>query len=64
MSPKIGRPTDNPKSERVTVRLDSECSKIISEYCKIKRVNKGEAIRDGIRKLDSKKENGNPKPTK
>lgn len=51
LSPRTGRPTDNPKEERVTVRIDSECSKILSEYCKKNNVNKGEAIRAGIKKL-------------
>lgn len=56
MSPRTGRPTDNPKEERVTVRIDSECSEILSEYCKKNNVNKGEAIRQGIKRLaDDKK---------
>ena len=59
MSPKVGRPTDNPKEERVTVRIDSECSEILSDYCKKNNVNKGEAIRTGIKRLNDKKNNGN-----
>ena len=56
MSAKLGRPTDNPKYERITVRLDSESSEIISEYCSKNNVNKAEAIRIGIKKLkDDKK---------
>lgn len=60
MSPKAGRPTNNPKEERVTVRLDCECSEILSKYCQKNKVNKGEAIRTGIKKLSDNKENGNP----
>ena len=33
MSPKIGRPTNNPKEERITVRLDKESSEILNDYC-------------------------------
>ncbi len=56
MSPRTGRPTQNPKEERLTVRIDSECSEILSDYCKKNNVNKGEAIRTGIKKLkDDKK---------
>ena len=48
----MGRPkSDNPKSERITVRLDSEHSKILNEYCERENVEKAEAIRRGIKKL-------------
>lgn len=54
MSPRTGRPkSDNPKSERITVRLDSECSEVLSNYCEQERVEKAEAIRRGINKLKS-----------
>lgn len=51
MSPKIGRPTDNPKPERITVRLDGESCKILNEYCERQKVERSEAIRRGIKKL-------------
>ena len=51
MSPRTGRPTDNPKSERITVRLDNECSEILKVYCEQENVEKAEAIRRGISKL-------------
>lgn len=48
----MGRPkSDNPKSEKVTVRLDKEHSEILNEYCEKENVEKAEAIRRGIRKL-------------
>lgn len=48
----MGRPkSDNPKSEKVTVRLDKEHSEILKEYCEKEKVEKAEAIRRGIRKL-------------
>lgn len=55
MSPRTGRPPiDNPKSERITVRLDKESSDILNKYCKQESVEKAEAIRRGIKKLEIK----------
>lgn len=51
MSPRTGRPTDNPKNERITVRLDNESSEILNNYCEQKGVERAEAIRCGIKKL-------------
>lgn len=51
MSPRTGRPTNNPKQERITVRLDGESSEILQDYCSKKNVEKAEAIRRGIKKL-------------
>ncbi|MDK0751858.1 hypothetical protein P7A83_15100 [Clostridium perfringens] len=52
---KIGRPTNNPKStERITVRLDNECSSILEEYCKKENIEKSEGIRRGIKLLKNK----------
>lgn len=53
MSPKTGRPTDNPKKERITVRLDDESSKILDRYCEQETVERAEAIRRGVKKLKS-----------
>lgn len=54
MSPRTGRPkSDNPKSERITVRLGNEESAILKEYCNKLNVERAEAIRRGIRKLKS-----------
>lgn len=54
MSPRTGRPkSDNPKSERITVRLDNECSQTLKAYCEQEQVEKAEAIRRGIDKLKS-----------
>lgn len=52
MSPRTGRPTDNPKNNRITVRLDDESTRIMQEYCEQKSVEKGEAVRRGIKKLE------------
>ncbi|MBQ8780686.1 MAG: hypothetical protein IJZ72_03310 [Oscillospiraceae bacterium] len=52
MSPRTGRPkSENPKSERITVRLDNECADILHTYCKQENIEKAEAIRRGINKL-------------
>ena len=54
MSPKTGRPKiDNPKNERITVRIDNKTSAILHEYCLQKDVEKAEAVRQGIMKLES-----------
>ena len=54
MSPRTGRPPiDNPKSERITVRIGNEESKILNEYCKKEKVERAEAIRRGIKKLET-----------
>lgn len=55
MSARMGRPPiENPKSERITVRLDKEHSDLLKEYCKNNNKDRAEAIREGIRKLNQK----------
>lgn len=54
MSPRTGRPkSDNPKAERITVRLDKESSSILTNYCESESVDRAEAVRRGIKKLES-----------
>jgi len=54
MSPRTGRPKiENPKTERITVRLDDESAETLKIYCKQNNVDKAEAIRRGIYKLKS-----------
>ncbi len=50
-SPKMGRPTDNPKDKTLFVRLDSESSDALEAYCEQEQVTKAEAARRGIKKL-------------
>ncbi len=52
-SKKMGRPTDNPKRYRMSVKYDEECNQILNQYCEQKSVTKGEAARRGIKKLKS-----------
>ena len=51
MSPRIGRPTDNPKNTALHVRMDAECERILNAYCEQEKVSKMEAARRGIKKL-------------
>lgn len=53
MSPRTGRPTDNLKGKPITIRLDEESKTILNAYCEQERVDKGEAARQGIKKLKS-----------
>jgi len=52
MSPRTGRPTDNPKPYRVNVRIDEKCKKILEAYCKQENVSNMEAVRRAIKKLE------------
>lgn len=53
MSPRTGRPTDNPKGVSIHVRLDKESEEVLSAYCEQENVSKMEATRRGIKKLKS-----------
>lgn len=53
MSPRTGRPTDNPKPYKITARIDEESKKILDIYCKQEEVPQMEAVRRGIKKLES-----------
>lgn len=48
---KMGRPTDNPKSRPIHIRLDTECEYILSQYQKKYKTNQAESVRIGIKKL-------------
>ncbi|NWO21380.1 hypothetical protein HW273_05655 [Oribacterium sp. oral taxon 102] len=53
MSPKTGRPTDNPKNYKITVRLDDDSARIMNAYCKQESIDRAEAVRRGLKKLES-----------
>lgn len=53
LSPRTGRPTNNPKDKSIAIRLDEESKKILDAYCKQENVEKSEAARRGIKKLQS-----------
>lgn len=52
MSPRTGRPTDNPKGQSIHIRLDSKSKKILDAYTEQERVSRAEAVRCGIEKLE------------
>lgn len=54
VSPRTGRPTDNPKPDRITVRLDNASMEILVEYCENNQVERAEAIRRAIKMLKEK----------
>ena len=48
----MGRPTDNPKTKQITVRLDQKCQNILEQYIQQEGITPVEAIRRGIMKLE------------
>lgn len=52
---KMGRPTDNPKSHKVSIRINDTENQILENYCVKENVSKSEAISRGIRGLEQKK---------
>lgn len=53
MSPRTGRPTDNPKPFKITARIDEKSKEILDKYCAQEEVNQMEAVRRGIQKLEA-----------
>lgn len=48
----VGRPkSENPKSNRFSVRLDDSIEEKLEDYCLRHGISKGEAIRQGIHLL-------------
>lgn len=50
---KMGRPTDNPRPNKLSIRISDEDKQILEEYCQKENVNRTEAISRGIKKLRS-----------
>ena len=48
---KSGRPTDNPKPNKLTVRVDDEAIKILDKYCKRNNVSRANGVRKAIKNL-------------
>jgi len=57
MSPKIGRPTADPKRERVGFRLTEDESAMIDYCCQVFGITKTEVIRLGIKEMYQKAKN-------
>lgn len=53
MSPRTGRPTDNPKPYKMTVRVDQKSKEILDKYSEQEGVSHMEAIRRGISRLEA-----------
>lgn len=51
MSPKTGRPTDDPKRHETRIRMSDEDIRILEECCRLTGMNKAEVIRKGIREV-------------
>lgn len=49
---KMGRPTEKPKTTRITVRLDEESTAKLDKYCKQHKIERAEGVRRGIGKLE------------
>ena len=47
----MGRPTDNPKSSSIHIRIDNESMDILDRYSKQENITKTEGVRRGIQKL-------------
>ena len=54
VSPRTGRPTDNPRPNKISIQISNEDKEILERYCEKEKVNKTEAISRGIRKLEEK----------
>lgn len=51
MSPRTGRPTDNPKKHDTRIRMSDEDVEILDYCSKITGKSKADVIREGIRKV-------------
>lgn len=54
MSPRTGRPTDNPKNHETRIRMSDEDVKILEYCCKATGMSKADVIRQGIREVYDK----------
>lgn len=50
--PRTGRPTDNPKPYKLTVRVDEKSKEILDQYTEQEHITQMEAIRRGIKRLE------------
>lgn len=53
MSPRTGRPTENPRPNKISIRISDKDKALLDKYCEQEKVNKTEAISRGIQKLES-----------
>ncbi len=50
---KIGRPTENPRPNKLSIRISDEDKEILENYCRCEGINRTEAISRGIKRLRS-----------
>ena len=51
MSPRTGRPTDNPKKEEIKIRATIQDKELLKECCDILGKTQYEVVMDGIKKV-------------
>lgn len=51
MSPRTGRPTNNPKKHENRIRMSDEDIEILEYCCKVTGKTKADIIREGIREV-------------
>ncbi len=49
---KKGRPTNNPRPNKLSIRINDKSKEILENYCEEYAVNKTEAIERGIKMLE------------
>ena len=54
MSPKLGRPTTDPKTHETRIRMSDEDVRILEECCRLTGMTKADVIRQGIREVYEK----------
>ena len=51
---KIGRPTNDPKDVKLTVRVNKTTNEILEKFCKENNLTKVEGVREAINRLPIK----------
>lgn len=49
---KLGRPSDNPRRNKISIRINDKSKELLERYCSEKGVTKTDAIERGIMKLE------------
>lgn len=49
---KLGRPSDNPRRNKISIRINDQSKELLDRYCSEKGVTKTDAIERGIIKLE------------
>lgn len=51
MSPRTGRPTDNPKTEQIKIRATKDDKELLNECCQKSNLTQYEVVMKGIKKV-------------